>query len=541
VPILTVAVVVAVAAAAAGIWWPRPATATSCPVAAGSDSASVEAKTTTDAGTYCVGYSAYDPADASSGGSGFVFTSDNQRLAQAQQRVYRENRAAERIAKNSHRQLLTLIDFDQLSGVPGDYASESEDLEGIALAQNLDNARGPNDTAWPLFRVVVANTGPELRDGPHVVDMLTPLIQHQRVVGAIGLDQSRMATVAMIEKLTTLGVPIVSSTLSADKLADYSAMYFQISPPDNAIADMIEKYLDSSPPPFPHRNIAIYDAAKAPDSDDLYIKDTFEDLQRALGGSEWKVEHRSWGNGSASFLGDDNQSICGSYILFFAGRDVDFQAFLEAVNSGCQNTTNVTLMADDSVNRFMASAALRRQTHNSRELIYVAKASLVTCQNFGAETGNGRAGTEFFGAVRDYWDGCGSDTRHPLGERTALAYDAVTLFDNAVNWLLTSVPATDPHIPVTPANQIISTTVWAALQRQSGPIPLTSGVLHWSTPTQSRLGWVDPDKWRSLLHVDAIWNATTGGTDPPTLIFHCGSKSTVSAGVDTTAQCHTDP
>lgn len=480
-------------------WWSRSATPSSCPTNPTTDFVSVEALNGD-----CVGYSGDDPDDPASGHQGYVFARtepDSQRLTTAQKLVYQQNREAETIsAEQPQRPLLVLVYFGQLSGVPFGYTAESEDLEGLALAQHHNNTELGN---LPLIKVLVANTGPNLVDGLQVVSMLEPLIQHHKeIVGAV-IDQSRRATVPMIHRLTALGVPVVGPSLSADRLQTVSPMYFQISPPDIAIATMIARYLDTQPG---DKKVRIYDK---PDLavDDLNTADTASDLANVLARTGRRFVDISHWNDADAFI-RDGTSICTTDILYYAGRGEDFPDFLDALDIAC-NHQQVTLIADDSVNTFIDNAAARHSFDPTQSLIYVTKASLTTCQNHGMGSPNPN-GQDFYGQANDYLDACGANMLHPLGDRVALSYDAVTLLTLAEQWLMFSTAA----IPITAG------TIWAALLQLPQPIALASGTLRFPSATPAGQAKVDPEKWGGLMRVDNIANGT------PTLIYGCGSVTT---------------
>jgi hypothetical protein len=490
-----------------GVWQIRPTTGST------TDWASV----TVAADKVSVGYSAYDPDDPAGGGRGYLFARSeprSQRLVAAEKLVYQQNRDVDRIAAaQRQRPLLALIYFGQLSNMPPtyDYAAESEDLEGLALAQHQNIADSFAES--PLIRVVLANTGPAISHGHQVAQMLEPLIQHHKeIVGAVGLDQSRTNTITVIQDLTALGVPIIGSGLSADALVNSSPMYFEIAPPDLAVAGMISQYLGHY---YPNKNVRLYDKPFSPDQDDLYTTDTVADLTNALSATGRIVDDRQWRDPSAFIRG--GTSICNSDILIFAGRDLDFPDFLHTVATTCA-AQPVTLLADDSANRFMASTTARRDSTNPMSLIYVTKANLVTCRNHGNDISTHRL--EFFNAAADFLRACRDDTLHPLGESVSLVYDAVSLFTTAVQWLVSSTART---IPIT------STSMWAALLELPQPIELTSGILHFPPTTQTGQGKVDPTKWQGLMQVGHIWNTDTNTGDSPTLIYGCGSIEPTNA------------
>ncbi|MGK8508149.1 hypothetical protein ACRS5S_08830 [Nocardia asiatica] len=533
-------IVLAVAATGFAIWRPWQAGDPAC--AAGADLAWVRVIPGPDGN--CIGFSAYDPEDPATGGNGFLFASDepgSRRLVEVQRRVYKQNLLAEQLAAaQPARPLFTLVYFGQLTGVPGDYPAQSEDIEGLALAQYnalesvaLSEAVTP-DTV-PLIRLLLANTGPANLQGPEVVDLLRPLIRAEpSIVGAIGLDQSRTATLSMIDSLTGLGIPMVAPSLSADEMVRSSPLYFQIAPPNRAIADMVRQYLNSLPGSA-GRGVRIY---HRPDPTDLYTENMAEDLH-VLGEDGRAIWDGSWDERDA-FTGPDNTDACDE-VLFFAGRDSEFPDFLQSLNKACGDQ-RVMLIADDSVNRFMASVDRRRAANSARPLVYVAKASLVTCRNKGQGF---RSRVEFYNLATTVdpdipsWNACAEADKplgervqlHPLGERVALTYDAVGLFVRAVQALAPAVSGvwTEP-IPISAA------AVWAALRDlpRQPVIESSSGVLDFSVSQGAHAGRVAHDKWVGMLSVEQIWDPSTNAE--PVMVYGCGRATAAD-----TAQCRPYP
>ncbi|MEU6829983.1 hypothetical protein ABZ894_15165 [Nocardia beijingensis] len=524
--VVCLVVVLAVAAAGFATWRPwRPGTP-----ACGTSVADRWVRVVRAVDGNCVGFSAYDPDDPAAEGRGFLFASDepgSRRLVEVQRRVYKQNLLAEQLAaQQPTRPVFTLVYFGQLTGVPGDYPAQSEDIEGLALAQysaleSVAPADAVTPDTVPLIRLLLANTGPANLHGPQVVDLLTPLIRAEPgVIGAIGLDQSRTATLSMINALTGLGLPMVAPSLSADEMVRSSPLYFQIAPPNHAIADMIEQYLDSVPG-LAGRGVRIY---HRPDPTDLYTTNMAEDL-RILGRSGRKIWEGSWDQREA-FTAQGHGDACDE-VLFFAGRDSEFPDFLQSLNKACGDK-RVLLIADDSVNRFMASADRRRAANSARPLVYVAKASLVTCRNKGQGL---RSRVEFYHLATTVdpdipsWNACAETDKplgervqlHPLGERVALTYDAVGLFVRAVQTLAPAASGawTEP-IPISAA------AVWAALRDlpRQPVIESSSGVLDFSVSEGAHVGRVAHEKWVGLLSVEQIWDPSAD--TEPVMIYGCG-------------------
>lgn len=74
-----------------------------------------------------------------------------------------------------------------------------------------------------------ANAGRGTTHGVRVAGMLGELARLDRsIVAAIGFNESRQTTIAMIRALGAVGLPVVAATLSADELAENHQMYLQV-------------------------------------------------------------------------------------------------------------------------------------------------------------------------------------------------------------------------------------------------------------------------------------------------------------------------
>lgn len=482
-----------------------------------------------ETGTYrdCIGFSAYDPEDPQNDGTGYLFgRRAGQRtewLTEAQKAIYLQNRKAESQARQPNaRPLVTLVYFGQLSNMES-YAPEREDLRGLLLAQQ--DALGPERSSdpsppRPLIRLVLANTGRNLVDGQRVVSMLTPLLRGANgVVGALASGVSRGEEVSMLRSLAAKGISVIGTTLSADALANSAPTYFQLSAPDKDIAAMIKSYLDSESA-LSSRNIHIY---LPDDPDDLYTNDTAQDMNAALGGA-YSVDFRYWDRpGAFAETCDD--------IIFYAGRDLQFNEFLRKLQVGCPNR-NVTLMADDSVNRFMDSTALRAEAPvNKQSLIYVAKASLVACNYPGTQ--NSVSADNIFRQLAEQHGQClgvNPGDKDEIGERTALSYDAVQLYMDAVQSLL-------PRAANMPVNAL---SVWGALHGLQVAPQLAGGMLNYSPPgdfAQPAIARIPYNKWRGLLRVDNINDQPS--SDHRKMIYGCGQIA--PSGPFSQGQCRRNP
>lgn len=464
----------------------------------------------------CIGFSDSDA---------YVFSSSDRRLSEAEDRVFAQNRKVEDLHKQQpDRPYLTLIYLGQMTSIPS-FTAESEDLEGIAAEQReLINAN--YDSRTPLLRFIVANVGPQVRYGVATLKMLKPILDADpSIIGMIGLDESHTNTVQVIENLNTLGLPVIATSLSADGLYLASPLYFQIAPPNHEQADLIAtavaqpEVLLNAPTVAPIvRNSRAY-IYYQPNKDDLYTSSLASDLKLSLTNRHIAVPYSGdW---------SDVSQLCQEQprpTAIFAGRSIEFDSFINTIVNKCGNN-QPAIVADDSVNRFMASDDLRNHPNFNRPLIYVAKSALFSCANkgIGHPHLNG-----FYNLITkdkdkdDVWHPCDRPTVHPLGERTALTYDAVTAYLNAVDTLLPN-PQPDDTKPIKWQQKlpITATTVWARL-RELAPFNGVTGVIDFTSNTNLTTGYEPKNKRQALMGVDEISDLA----NPTRVLFACGVAAT---------------
>jgi len=124
--------------------------------------------------------------------------------------------------------------------------------------------------------------------------------------------------------------------------------------------------------------------------------------------------------------------VCSRVLTAEEPHPSDFDGFLRALKDCDVPPKN--LVADDSVNRYMANPSLRASAPSNVPLVYVSKAAMATCDALQAATEENRR--SFLASVRadQLLDPprCRPETNEPVGERVGLAYDAADLMVKAV-------------------------------------------------------------------------------------------------------------
>ncbi|MEE3917880.1 hypothetical protein V2I01_01750 [Micromonospora sp. BRA006-A] len=362
----------------------------------------------------CVGYS--DTA-------GQVFNSEpgQDRLRAVQRRIFAQNRAAEEVWRRSEhrRPYLTLVYLGSLTGNrtradEESYRPEREELEGMATAQYalLQESAAADDAA--LLHIVVANAGRQMRHAGDAVRMLEGLARDDpTVLGVVGLVDSRTSTAAALRELSRVGLPVLAPTLSADRMDANSSLYLAMSAPNRDQARMVEAYARQV---LRVGEAHVYWTTGEGSSlaDDLYVATLVDGLRERFGDRITRLDE--WRSGRRL------TQECGyPGMLFFAGRWSEFDGFMRALKE-CGANPPRHLVADDSVNRYMANPGLRASAPGNLPVTYVSKAALATCASLRtAQAGRDDArGITWIGA-----DGlldpprCRAGTGPPVGERSA--------------------------------------------------------------------------------------------------------------------------
>lgn len=394
-------------------------------------------------GTECIGlsdgtYDLFQPSDSS--------------IQQAEQVILAQNHRAEELhATYPQRPYITLVDmeaFTSSTGTADGLTAERESLEGFAVAQ-LRQIQAPTDSD-PIVRILVANAGRGMSQGPRVAGMLRTMAeQDHSIVGVVGLDMSSKATQDTIVALTNAGIPMAAATLSADVLADQNPMYFQVAPQNRREAEVVAAFADqlAGAP----RSVRVY---YSDDATDTYSLNLREDALKSFSDRHFQVEaraftpnvtgagplpHESLGDplvGNANAAGRDTCSYNG--IVFFAGRGVpDYGDF---IHSAGQCGSKAVVIADDDVTRYVADQTAREQ-NRALPYYYVSFATAPVTLPVGMAR-------DFYTTLDQIFQFEQTSQGRSLDGHAALSFDAAQVMITATAYLR----ETAATIPVTPGS-----------------------------------------------------------------------------------------
>ncbi|MGW7041853.1 hypothetical protein ACWGDT_03845 [Streptomyces avermitilis] len=387
-----------------------------------------------DVGGECIGFS-----------DGAALTFNNQpgqeNLHYIQERIFAQNRDARKAWEESGRRrpYVTVVYLGTLTGratQAGEeaYAAEREGLEGIAAAQYIGVRATVNTSSVPLLRIVIANAGFQMKHADLAVDMIARLARQPSdapVIGVVGPVESRTASAVALRHLNRVGLPAIAPALSADHIDSNSNLYFQISPPNRDQVHLLSAYARRKG--WKGLHIYVTFGEKSSRKDDLYVATLLDDLKKEFKGTS-DLTYTKWHPGRSMQHECDYRGM-----LFFAGRWSEYGDFLAGLRQACRNNDWPRhLVADDSVNRYMANKTLRKTAPDNLTMLYVSKSGLATCASLrrpDPDVGQFLAAVQAPDLLSPPRCVGGPGPQQWIGEQVGLAYDATMLFSQAVEQL----------------------------------------------------------------------------------------------------------
>ncbi|GAA4211076.1 hypothetical protein GCM10022252_79730 [Streptosporangium oxazolinicum] len=413
-----------------------------------SDDVLVEAYRIGEGNSQCVGYSA-DALQVFTSGGDEKAGEAGTRLRTLQLKIFEQNDRAGRLHElKPGRPLVGLVYFAGLTHQEADPDTDdavAEELEGLLLRQREQNT--PNRQG-PLLRIVIANGAEKMVAADEVARRgLTPLLRSDpTIMGVVGFDRTVRQTRDAIGSLGAQGVIALGTTLTGERLAQSSPLYFQLVPSNAQQAILIvgyAKYL---------RNTKVTLYYPRFDKDDVYIETLLKELRTHLKTAGLEVREAT--GAMASLCGDPEDSANlkdrSDEMLFYAGREDGFGDFLTNAVRGCHTPARLpTIVADDATSRFMAQNRSRSQAGlPAVPVSYVGMGNLVVLA--GKDCLEGRAGGRFpagtpidtfctgMSALRGEMKG---ERKAPwVGERVGVAYDAAGMVIEATRSLSLNAP-----------------------------------------------------------------------------------------------------
>lgn len=377
-------------------------------------------------GNECVG--------VSDGTYQFLPVGSTQSLLTVERKIALLNQQAENLHREyGARPYFTVVYLGSLTNTSGaDLSAEREELEGVAAAQW--SLLQTEIVTQPIMRVLIANAGTGLLQGKRVATMIGKYASADpSIVAVLGLDQSRQATLDTIKALAVTKMPVIAATLSADVLAGnpgkraVTPYYFQIAP-QNWQEARFAAYFAKNHLHAAKRTARVYYSNQR---SDIYSTSLGQDALAAFKKAGFNVHGQTFTPSPQGQLGQPGQLGSAACrfpgVIFFAGRQEDFQAFLGGLYRTCSsNAKEIPLViGDDDVARFVADPA-QPANYAGIPFYYVSFVTgRRTCAN--ADT------KDLYGYMNSLFAfDCGSKYDAVVDGHAALTWDAAQIIISAV-------------------------------------------------------------------------------------------------------------
>lgn len=319
------------------------------------------------------------------------------------------------------------------------------ELRGVALAQQQVNEESARDDKKVWLRLELRNAGPRFQNVERVAEEIVREAKGDpRIVGVVGMTQSRRETQKAVRVLGDAGIPVTATTATADEMLRQSGHYRQVAPANSREAEVAGDFAHRA------RTVQLADGTCVRARATVVIQDPYDVYSKGLGdgfaNSFGKDAHRIWYSPDAEREGDaPGQEDGGEWvetlegaanlvcervreqqdtIVFWAARSMEFRAFADDYGavSACEGR-KLTVLGGDDLTNAVISAEPQVTDHEWLRLYHVSHVLPVgDPRRSGTAKGFSARYTRTFG--RDVWRFDG---------HAALGYDAFQVMASGIN------------------------------------------------------------------------------------------------------------
>lgn len=318
-----------------------------------------------------------------------------------EQRIAKQNESAIDDAHERYVEVVFLAPLTTLDKPAHGRYSSLRELRGVALAQKTANDEAADDPNKVFMVVRVANPGDSFAHGIQVAqDIVDVAEDNDRIIGVVGISQSREVSQEAIGDLGASGLPVVGGTVTADDMVGTSARYYQVAPQNDRIAEMMATFAHN------HPTVGLSDPASMTarhavivmDHSDEYSENLAADIHRHFtrSGHEVKSVHSyplededrplpdySYPVTRAGSFSEIAAAICEDLdlsrdIVFFTGRSTQVPGLLNALDeeTNCGTATRpMTIVAGDTLTRLPQDPTIDLGGYPFLRLYYAALAA----------------------------------------------------------------------------------------------------------------------------------------------------------------------
>ncbi|UGY93586.1 hypothetical protein [Streptomyces gobiensis] len=308
------------------------------------------------------------------------------------------------------------------------------ELRGLALQQREALREARNNDKKVGIRVLLANSGPLFEEGERVAELIVAWMAEERIVGVVGLGQSRLGTKRAIKVLDRASLPMISTSATADEMTEQSPQYYQIAPGNRRearAAVSFVKHQEFVTLPDGSRRRA-KSTVVVHDPHDPYSSNLSADFEaefrKEVGGKVTMVDYSPDSEAVSSSVTDLARRVCGALraepatMVFWAGRAREMLAFLDEFRKS-PDCDAITVLGGDDLTNSLIKEENPVATYRELTLHHMAH----------AVPGIDRPTNEVSTFVERYQKQFGADDLIVNDGHPALGWDALKVLSHAVN------------------------------------------------------------------------------------------------------------
>ncbi|MDK1476485.1 hypothetical protein QNO07_24295 [Streptomyces sp. 549] len=309
------------------------------------------------------------------------------------------------------------------------------ELRGVALQQRELIKEARNNSRKVGIRVLLANAGPLFGYAEEVAEHIRDRAADEKIVGVIGLGQSRPGTKKAIKALDGASLPMVGTSATADEMIEQSPQYYQVAPINRRAAQAAVSFLrheDSVALPDGRLGTA-KSVVVVNDPDDPYSSNLGEDFVAAfrqeIGDSVSVLGYSPEGGRIPVSANDLATQACAALakepatVVFWAARAREMLAFLDEFRKVPACGGRITVLGGDDLTNSLIQEENPVARYPGLTLHHVAH----------AVPGIDRPTLEVETFVSRYQDAFGRDDIMLNDGHPALGWDALKVLAHAVN------------------------------------------------------------------------------------------------------------
>jgi hypothetical protein len=309
------------------------------------------------------------PKDECVGVTDGAYHFDEKHLGEVVGLIHKENEHVER----SGLPWVAVAYVEPMTRGEGDKGWDSieEELQGAYLAQRELNTEAGGHGTVPQIKLLPANPGSGLRQWHDLVVQILGMTHGKHpVVAVAGFGQSRLTTKRAVDMLRDHGVPMVGSTVTADRLSarDPAGFFRAVSPNSAQSAAVVNHLVKKQQEVEEKEGRYRVQLVKDRNSDDIYsrsLRTGFTEAvkEKGLQVNPVAMSYLSGHGGVNNALASVADKVCDEppEAVYFAGRGRDLRRFIEAAGADGRRCPVTVFTGDDAVGMFFG---LGSDTHS---------------------------------------------------------------------------------------------------------------------------------------------------------------------------------